>query len=1408
MIDFRSFKMNVDESAMADAELPHGVSNATPPPPVFQRRTTSGCSSPILGQEVPHNSTGHRNASQVNGGTVPGGSTDGRDTRTVEFVPINYMQNMMQEMMTQLIRTTAQAFNPPNVRPTPRMRSLEHIYVPAFDPDDRTDTVQVWCRNIEELKTEYELTDREILNLTRKNLRGRAAEWARRNYSSLTSWTELKIGLIETFADEARYYDDLTQFMEYTSEQASSLAEYATRKWELAKKAIGVEMTEQRLVEAVISGMSDFRIRSDLLRLTPKSLPQLIQSLNSYKRKRPGKESDHTIPSKRFKNVPSSDIASRRCHKCHKLGHLQKDCRSGSTNRGPQKNSASTSDSSKPAESKPLKNNTCTFCNRRGHTFENCFQRLNKNAKDEKLSHVNSLVLSNKNLHSIKIENRDYSCLIDSGAECSLMRESIGDSIKGRIIYKSLILRGVGDNSFRSSRTKLCMVCIDGLNIELEFVLVPDRYIQYDVLLGQNLFDIRGIQVTFSKDFVKVCRNSYNINCIQKEFDLDMVDVNPDISPEIKIQLHNLLQSYSEMFTSGNAVSQVTTGELTIRLKNPEKIVQRRPYRLAPAERDHVKKLIKDLKDNNIIRDSNSPFASPILLVRKKDGSDRMCVDYRELNSNTVRDHFPLPIIDDHISKLSGAKYFSVLDMAAGFHQIPIAKDSIEKTAFVTPDGQYEFLRMPFGLCNAPSVFQRAINTALKQFVDDFVLIYIDDVVIYSETVDQGIERLKVVLDALQKTGFSLNVKKCKFLQNEIEYLGRIVSNGQVKPSPGKVHALLSAPIPTTVKHVRQFCGLASYFRKFIPNFSLIMIPLYNLTRSNVKWNWTSEHEAARNKILEYLASEPVLTLFDPTKSVELHTDASSAGLGGILFQKHNDQMKVVEYFSMRTTDTESRYHSYELETLAVVRSIKHFRHYLLGRPFKVVTDCNSLKASRNKKELLPRVHRWWAYLQSFDFTIEYRKGERIPHVDYLSRNPTTVNISNVQNYSEWLEVEQNNDPETKTIIESIQQGSIDKNVASSYEIQGGLLYRVISIGNKIKKRLFVPKSYRWHIIQIYHDSLKHFGWEKTLEKIREQFWFPNMSKCTRKYVDNCLTCKINKSQSGSRQITLHPIDKPPTPFHTIHMDTTGKLSGNKPTKQYAVVFIDAFTKFVFIKPVTNLTAAATVNCLKELIYTFGTPKRIVCDQAASYTGREFSSFCEHWSIELHFIASGVSRANGQVERMMKVLTNCFTIVENTSKRSWKDAVGEVQLAINSTFSKSTGRTPFQLLMGCDQSPPAISALLNDVERLDLDACREESKLRMDELAQTQKANYDKTKAKIVPFKVGDTVLIRQNPRAINKLDSKFRGPCVITEIHDNDRYTVRVHKTGNELYVSHDNMRIVSPDMGCELTDSLDTSD
>lgn len=294
---------------------------------------------------------------------------------------------------------------------------------------------------------------------------------------------------------------------------------------------------------------------------------------------------------------------------------------------------------------------------------------------------------------------------------------------------------------------------------------------------------------------------------------------------------------------------------------------------------------------------------------------------------------------------------------------------------------------MPFGLKNAPSVFQRAINRALGDLTHSYAIVYMDDVMIIART-KEAFERLRIVLQTLTHAGFSFNITKCSFLKFCIEYLGFEVKAGEIRPIPRKIRALLSLPPPQSVTQLRQFIGQVSYFRQFVPNFSELMKPLYGLTSKSKSFLWELEHEQIRQKVISILTNEPVLTIFDPQFSIELHTDASSVGYGAILLHRIEQKPRVIEYFSKMTFSGESRYHSYELETLAVYKSIKHFRHYLHGRHFVVLTDCNSLKASRTKVELTPRVHRLWSSLQSFEFDIQYRPGERMAHVDFLSRNP------------------------------------------------------------------------------------------------------------------------------------------------------------------------------------------------------------------------------------------------------------------------------------------------------------------------------------------------------------------------------------------------------------------------------------
>lgn len=567
-----------------------------------------------------------------------------------------------------------------------------------------------------------------------------------------------------------------------------------------------------------------------------------------------------------------------------------------------------------------------------------------------------------------------------------MIKDNLVSQLLGSVRNRTVYLTGISGEDIKCTTQILSSVRIQNIEVSLLFHVVKGDILTESIIIGRDILE-QGLHVEISSDSIKFSlRESINTCQIVNYFDFSSIDT--DLQGNEKEQLLNLLHKYSEFFIDHIPTRRVTTGELKIDLIDQHKTVQRRPYRLSPAEKVIVRNKIQSLLDAKVIRESSSPFASPILLVKKKDGTDRMCVDFRELNANTRPEHYPLPRIDEQVDRLNGAHFFSSLDMASGYHQIRVSPESVERTAFVTPDGQYEYLAMPFGLRNAASVYQRCINKALKSLKDTISLAYMDDVLCYSSSVSEGLRRLDTVLRALAEAGFSFNIAKCKIMKTQINYLGYVIRAGEVRPNPSKVRALVEAPFPKTATQVRQFLGLASYFRRFIPNFANLASPLYPLTKLKGPITWTQKHSDSHRKIVAILSSAPVLTIYNPDIPIELHTDASSEGYGAILIQRENNVPHVVAYFSRRTTEVESRYHSYELETLAVVRAVENLRHYLYGQHFTVYTDCNSLKASKAKTDLSPRVHRWWAYLQAHDFDIVYKEGRNMAHADFLSRNP------------------------------------------------------------------------------------------------------------------------------------------------------------------------------------------------------------------------------------------------------------------------------------------------------------------------------------------------------------------------------------------------------------------------------------
>ncbi|WVZ89549.1 hypothetical protein U9M48_035933 [Paspalum notatum var. saurae] len=408
-----------------------------------------------------------------------------------------------------------------------------------------------------------------------------------------------------------------------------------------------------------------------------------------------------------------------------------------------------------------------------------------------------------------------------------------------------------------------------------------------------------------------------------------------------------------------------------------------RQYRMAPIEHEEVKKNIDELLAKGYIRPSSSPWAFPVLLVEKKDTDvKRMCVDYRALNKVTIKNKYPLPRIDDLFDQLQGACVFSKIDLRSGYHQLKIHPSDIPKTAFTTKYGLYEYTVMSFGLTNAPAYFMQLMNSVFMDYLDKFVVVFIDDILIYSKTEAEHEEHLRLVLQRLREHQLYAKFSKCEFWIDEVRFLSHVVSKGGIAVDPSKVSTVTNWKVPEIPKEVRGFLGLAGYYRRFIENFSRIAKPMTSLLEKDAEFRWTNAQQAAFDELKKRLTTAPVLTLPDQQKKFIVYCDASRDGLGCVLMQEG----KVIAYASRQLRKHELNYPTHDLELVAVVHALKIWRHYLYGQRCEIYTDHKSLKYIFTQNELNMRQRRWLELIKDYDMEIHYHPGKANVVADALSR--------------------------------------------------------------------------------------------------------------------------------------------------------------------------------------------------------------------------------------------------------------------------------------------------------------------------------------------------------------------------------------------------------------------------------------
>lgn len=865
------------------------------------------------------------------------------------------------------------------------------------------------------------------------------------------------------------------------------------------------------------------------------------------------------------------------------------------------------------------------------------------------------------------------------------------------------------------------------------------------------------------------------------------------LEPEEKERLLEIVNTFPRSYDG--KIGRTPLLQHTIELipgSQPKKIAS---YKYSPKIEQEVDKEIERLLNMDAIEECVSDFVNPLLPVKKPNGKWRLCLDARRLNQITKRDVYPFPNMVNILERLEKSKFFSIIDLKDAYHQVVLDPKCRDFTAFRTGKGLFRYKTMPFGLLNSGATLCRLMNRVLKFDLQPRVFVYLDDIIVTSNSFEEHLQLLEIVAHRLRDANLTISIEKSMFCKKSVKYLGYILSEHGLSVDSAKIEPILSYPAPKSVREIRRVLGLAGFYQRFIANYSEIAAPISDLLKKNKgKFKWTEEADKALLKLKSALTSPPILANPNFELPFSIETDSSDLAVGAVLTQQINGQRRCIAYFSKKLSTTQRKYSATERECLAMLMAIEHFRHFVDATKFTIITDAMSLtflkSMSINSKS--PRIARWAMKIQGYDIEFEYKKGKDNISADALSRSIFAIktNLPDVP-YDEF-----------KHLIVKYPEKYID------FKVVDEKIYKFVTNAAKAEDPTFRWKYFprtveRTEIIKKIHE-LAHLGFEKTYQAVIEKYFWPRMSGDILRFCKACIICKQSKTDNINPN---PPCGKPKMcnrPWEMISVDFLGPYTRSRSGNTYAFVVTDIFSKFTLIQVMRDAKTSAVTTFLENNVFLlFGVPAVVISDNGPQFRAKQFINFLNKYNVQ-HWPLASYHPAPNPTERANRVIVAAIRAsLANKSQKDWDQGIQHIACAIRNSVHNSTGYSPYFVNFGKNMISSGDEYTKLRESNLNLD-CFEPPKLSEDQIKLYEavrinlkraydkySTNYNLRSNRDISFDEGETLLKRnfflsdKSKEFTAKLAPRY-SPAVVHKKVGTCCYELKDPKSGKILGVYH----------------------